>query len=161
MNFFGRIYLSDSTLGSPFSQTMWQGDEKKRGREKRSPMVWIKVETTREKSWKKNTTKRAWCLQHWWRMQIQTWIRINYAAYRFFTLKKYQHIKINSISQWFCHQDLETFTISFFVACVVTHDHWTMTSYVAVMILIRAYMHAVTSHVCSSSNKNIEGQSEI
>ena len=34
-----------------------------------------------------------------------------------------------------------------FVNCDVTHYNWTVTSYVAVRVLVRVYMHDVTSDV--------------
>lgn len=36
---------------------------------------------------------------------------------------------------------------SFFITCNVTHENWTVTSYVAVRVLVRVYMHNVKSHV--------------
>ena len=43
---------------------------------------------------------------------------------------------------------------SFFVTCGVTHDNWTVTSYVVVMVLVRVYMY-------DALNKDIEGQSSL
>ena len=49
----------------------------------------------------------------------------------------------------------------FLVNCDVTHDNWTLTSYVAVRVLVRVYMHDVTSHVSRHQKKVFEKKVEF